>query len=118
MPRRFLDGRAGGRALGAILATLILAGCGSAAPAATPAPSAVPATAVPVVTAAPRPSTAAASPAPSASANLPRSGRIDVASAGYGLTLPDNWFRVDLTRADLEAFAKAGSNSLGPGMTD
>jgi hypothetical protein len=118
MPRRFLDGRAGGRALGAILATLVVAGCGSAAPAATPTPSAAPATAAPVITAAPRPSIGVASTAPSASANLPRSGRIDVASAGYGLTLPDNWFRVDLTREDLEAFAKAGSSSLGPGMTD
>ena len=44
-------------------------------------------------------------------------GRIDVASAGYGLTLPENWFRVDLTKEDLQAFAKAGSKSLGTDAT-
>ena len=38
--------------------------------------------------------------------------------AGYGVTLPDNWFRIDLTKADVEAFAKAGSGGFGPGMTD
>jgi hypothetical protein len=49
---------------------------------------------------------------------LPRSGRIDVTTAGYGLTLPENWFRVDLTKEDLQAFAKAGSKSLGAGVTE
>jgi hypothetical protein len=117
MPRPFQRGRRVGPALGLILATLIVAACGSGAPAATTPPSSAPATPAPAITAAPRPSVAA-SVTPSAAANLPRSGRIEVASAGYGLTLPDNWFRVDLTRADLEAFAKAGSSSLGPGMTD
>ena len=34
-----------------------------------------------------------------------------MASSGYAVTLPDNWFRVDLTKDDLEAFAKAGSQS-------
>jgi len=116
MPRTLPNRGLAGRTLGPIVAALIAAACGStASPAASP--STPVATPQPVVTAAP-PSSVAPSVAASATANLPRSGRIDVASAGYGLTLPSNWFRVDLTKADLEAFAKAGSSSLGPGMTD
>src|SRR4029077_15909484 len=43
---------------------------------------------------------------------------IELAGQGYAVTLPKNWFRVDLTKEDVEAFIKAGSGSLGPGMTD
>jgi hypothetical protein len=94
----------------------VVAGCGSAAPAATPSPTLAPATSRPTPVPTPRPSVAP-SVAPSAPAALPRTGRIEVASAGYGLTLPQNWFRVDLTKEDLQAFAKAGSQSLGADAT-
>jgi hypothetical protein len=108
--------------LAMLVASLAVAACGSAAPAAptaAPSPSRPAATKAPTL--APRPS---ASRAPSAApseevvASLPHNGRIAVDAAGYALTLPKNWFRVDLTRADLEQFAKAGSKALGAGMTD
>jgi hypothetical protein len=113
MPRAHPFGRSGGRILvPALLAMILVAGCGSAAPAATPSPT-LTATPRPTPVATPR----ASSVVPSAAAVLPRTGRIDVASAGYGLTLPENWFRVDLTKEDLQAFARAGSQSLGADAT-
>jgi len=117
MPRAHPFGRPRGRILApALLAMIVVAGCGSAAPAATPSPTLAPATPRPTPVPTPKPSVAP-SVAPSAAAVLPRTGRIDVASAGYGLTLPENWFRVDLTKEDLQAFAKAGSKSLGADAT-
>ncbi|HEY7969924.1 MAG TPA: hypothetical protein VID95_08005, partial [Candidatus Limnocylindrales bacterium] len=116
MPRAHPFGRSGGRILApALLAMVLVAGCGSAAPATTPSPT-LAATPRPTPVPTRRPSIAP-SVVPSAAAALPRTGRIDVASAGYGLTLPENWFRVDLTREDLQAFAKAGSQSLGTDAT-
>ncbi|HEY7131150.1 MAG TPA: hypothetical protein VH440_02810 [Candidatus Limnocylindrales bacterium] len=108
--------------LAILVASLMVAACRSAAPAApTVAPVASRPAATKAPTVAPRPP---ASRAPSAApsddvvASLPRNGRIVVDAAGYAVTLPKNWFRVDLTRADLEQFAKAGSQALGAGMTD
>jgi hypothetical protein len=108
-------------ALGLSLAVMIAA-CGSSAPAAsTPldpsAPGGSPslATAAPSLpTAAPTPSASSErpSPTPSPSTALARTGRIDVASAGYALTLPANWFRIDLSKDDLDAFAKSGSSAI------
>jgi hypothetical protein len=123
MPRQLTHRLRGRSALVAatVVASLAVA-CGSAAPAApTAAPTASRPAATKAPTLAPRPS---ASRAPSAVpsedvvAQLPRNGRIAVDTAGYAVTLPKNWFRVDLTREDLQAFAKAGSQALGPGMTD
>lgn len=104
---------------------VLLAGCGaSTGTTASPsiAASAAPATSSPVVTASPKP-TVTASPrptvAPSASApstaKLPRSGRIEITTAGYAVTLPDNWFRIELSKDDVEAFVKSGSSQFAEG---
>jgi hypothetical protein len=117
-------GRRSAAAVACLLGSIALAACGSGTPAAAGTPAAPTASIA-------RPTAAASSvPAPSlavsaapsvhasAAADLPRNGRIEVGLAGYAVTLPKNWFRVDLTKEDLEAFAKAGSGSLGPGTTD
>ena len=104
---------------------VLLAGCGaSAGTSASPsiAASVAPVIPSPVVTASPRP-TMTASPrptvAPSASApstaKLPRSGRIEITTAGYAVTLPDNWFRIELSKSDVEAFMKSGSSQFAEG---
>jgi hypothetical protein len=124
MPRP-LPNRGHGRTaliIAAFVASLTVAACGSAAPAApTAAPTASRPAATKAPTVAPRPPATrmpSAPPIADVDVSLPRNGRIAVDAAGYALTLPKNWFRVDLTRADLEQFAKAGSKALGAGMTD
>src|SRR5439155_1272159 len=56
--------------------------------------------------------------ASTSTSGLPRTGRIEVTSAGYAVTLPANWFRIDFSKEDVEAFSKAGSGNLGPGVSD
>ncbi len=117
MPRHTRGRFHGGAGLAtSVVAAMIVAACGGTA-ASSVAPTARPVTAAPSPTARPVPSVAA-SVAPSEAAALPRHGRIDIASDGYGVTLPDNWFRIDLTKADIDAFVKAGKGGFGPGMTD
>ena len=103
-----------GPALVAGLAVL-LAACGGTTPSgASPAASQAAATAAPTEAASPSPTTApteapSASPseAPSASAtagaSLATTGRIEVADAGFAITLPDGWTRVDLNAQDMDA---------------
>ena len=119
MPRRSADVPQLAHVLGAIVITALLVACGSPAPASV-APSVAPATNPP-----PSSAPASASVAPSAvatastsTAGLPRTGRIEVTSAGYAVTLPSNWFRIEFSKEDINAFAKAGSGSLGPGVSD
>jgi hypothetical protein len=106
----------------AIVAVLTVA-CGSAAPA-QPSPSPVtPSAAVPTYApigqpapATPRPSVLF-TPAPSAPApvaDLPRHGRIELAAYGFAVTLPANWYRIDLTQDDLASFLQAGTKAVDP----
>jgi hypothetical protein len=113
---------------------IIVGACGSAAPATPSASQAAVASApsrsfAPIANpapATPRPSagpSASPSPAPSARATsgvaaLPRHGKITLTDAGYAITLPSNWYRIDLTEADLESFFKAGAGNLGSGVTN
>ena len=115
MPRRSADVPQLAHVLGAIVITALLVACG------TPASASVATTTNPPPSSAP----ASASVAPSAvatastsTAGLPRTGRIEVTSAGYAVTLPSNWFRIEFSKEDINAFAKAGSGSLGPGVSD
>ena len=126
MSRRSADVPQLARALGAFVIAALLAACGSPVPA-SPAPASVAPSSVLSAGATPPPSTAPASPtvAPSEGASaststsgLPRTGRIEVTSAGYAVTLPANWFRIDFSKEDVEAFSKAGSGNLGPGVSD
>jgi len=122
MPRRSAGARLFARLTGPIAIMALLAACGSTAPASV-APSVAPSTAATT----PTPTKAPPSPSPvpsqgtsasASTAGLPRTGRIEVASAGYAVTLPSNWFRIEFSKADIEAFTKAGSGSLGPGVSD
>ena len=49
---------------------------------------------------------------PSAGAEQPTSGRIELADAGYALTLADNWFRVDLDDEGVQDVLDAGADEL------
>jgi len=97
----------------AISFALILTGCGSAAsnaPAESPSPSPT----TPVATASPMP-TPTPPPSPTAASSpteLPTTGRIEVADRGYALTLPDNWFRIDLDDKGIQEVMKAGIGKL------
>jgi len=122
MPRRSAGAVLSARLTGAFAITALVAACGSAAPAPV-APSVAPSTAATTPTPTKAPPSASPVPSRQASASastsgLPRTGRIEVASAGYAVTLPANWFRIEFSKADIEAFAKAGSGSLGPGVSD
>lgn len=84
-------------ALVALLGLGIASCGGSASPAPStaastaPSPTAQPTMASPSASSSPSPTAG-----PSQDANLPLNGRIEVASRGYAITLPDNWRRVDL----------------------
>jgi hypothetical protein len=103
------SGRSPLRALlpAAILATLVA--CGSAVPATTASPS-------PQVTPSPSPSQSATpspSPSPSPSASpLPRNGRIEMPTEGYAIVLPSNWFRLEMTPADVQTAIEMGLSVL------
>ena len=106
-------GRLRGPFLAAGLAA-VLAACGGTSPsaqpstasqAAAPSPPDAPTEApTPAPTDAPTPApTDAPSAAPSAGASLATTGRIEVADAGFAITLPEGWTRVDLNAQDMDA---------------
>jgi len=118
----------------AALVAVLAAACSSAAPAqespASAAPIATlagqtqrpisnpaPATPRPSVRPSPVPSAPAPTPVPSAIAGLPRHGRIAIPASGFAVTLPANWYRIDLTQQDLQAFLQAGSKAMDPNQS-
>ncbi len=105
-------------AVGALLVSLAVIGCGGTT--ATTAPVATPTTPSAAASdAAPTPSAAASDAAPSApvassgGSGLATTGRIEVADKGFALTLPDGWTRVDLSGDDLDALI-AAAGALDP----
>ncbi len=103
-------------ALGALLVSLAVIGCGGTtatnSPAATVAPpSAAASEAAPSAPAASEAAPSAATSGPS----LATSGRIEVADKGFALTLPDGWNRVDLSAGDLDAII-AAAGELDPAV--
>ena len=116
------------------LVALVAVACGSAAPAQESPPSAAPvatlagqtqrpisnpapATPRPSVRPSPVPSAPAPTPVPSTLAALPRHGRIAIPASGFAVTLPANWYRIDLTQQDLQAFFQAGSKAMDPSQS-
>lgn len=96
-----------------VVAALLAVACGPTAPTSIPSPSAtaVPATPSPAST----PSGAAAT---DDGAALPVNGRIEVAEQGYAITIPDNWFTVDLDSDEMSDIIDAGAGELPEGMED
>jgi hypothetical protein len=93
----------------ALAVALVAAGCGSAAQSSAPSPS----TTRPPATPAPStPAAAATSTAGSSAPELPTTGRIEVTDRGYAVTLPENWFRIDLDDEGIEAIMNAGVGEL------
>jgi hypothetical protein len=104
------------RAARAVLAVVgiavILVGCGSSTPTATASPVATaPAAASPTAEA---PTSAAPSTSAGAGDPVATTGRIVDESAGFAVTLPDGWRRLDLTAEDREAIIGAGAENLSP----
>ena len=99
------------------LLCLVVSACGSSA---SPATSASAPVQTPDPTERPAPTDEAPeSAAPSeAGSDLPTSGRIEVADKGYALTLPDNWFRVDMTDESLQEILGAGVEELPEGFSE
>jgi hypothetical protein len=101
--------------LGLILAAVLLAACG---PSAGPSPSAsVSASASNAVSPTPDATEAPASPPASVAAiDLPTSGRIELRDRGYALTLPDNWFTVDLSEEGIQDVLAEGLQGMPEGF--
>lgn len=101
----------------AILA-LVIAACGSSAPGGTalaPASADAP-TDAPTVEPTDEP---AGSTEPSqGGSDLPTTGRIEFPDKGYAITLPDNWFRVDLSDEGIQDILKAGAGELPEGFDE
>src|SRR5262245_9105550 len=95
------------RAPFAVVVALVVAGCGSGVSLTSPTPATSPPAAVGTGT----PLTEAP-PSPAAAASLPTTGRIEVVDRGYALTLPDNWFRIDLDEEGVQDVLDAGANEL------
>jgi len=115
----------------AALVALLAVACSSAAPAQESPPSSAPvatlagqtqrpisnpapATPRPSVRPSPVPSAPAPTPVASAVAELPRHGRIAIPASGFAVTLPANWYRIDLTQQDLQSFFEAGARATDP----
>jgi len=108
------------RSLVAVLAILALVGaaCGSSAPGET---ALAPATAdAPTDEPTVEPTDEAAeSVEPSeGGADLPTTGRIEFPDKGYAITLPDNWFRIDLSDEGIQQMLQAGAGELPEGFDE
>ena len=98
------------------LATAVAAACGSSAgasPSAVP-PAATQSTVTPVST----PASTDAAAASASAVDLPTSGRIELPERGFALTVPDNWFTVDLTEQGIQDVLDAGVADLPDGFSD
>jgi hypothetical protein len=108
------------RSLLAVLAilALVIAACGSSAPGET---ALAPATAdAPGDGPSAEPTEAAGeSVDPSeGGSDLPTTGRIEFPDDGYAITLPDNWFRVDLSDEGIQEMLQAGAGELPEGFDE
>ena len=108
-----------------LILALLVAACGSTAPAATssavaaipsasasaspPAAPTAGSTAAPSATAAPTTS-APAAPTPSGDVFV-STGRIEIPDKGFAMTLPDGWTRIDLSSADLGSLMAAAGET-------
>jgi hypothetical protein len=104
--------RAASVVLAIVGSAVILVGCGSSTPTPTASPVAT-APAAPSPTAE-APTTAAPSTPADVGGPVGTTGRIVDESAGFAVTLPDGWRRLDLTAEDREAIIGAGAENLSP----
>ncbi len=94
-------------------AGLVVVACGSSVAPPTAEPTTTPtapATAAPTATPSPtsRPT--------ATTADQPVTGRIEVRDKGYAVTLPDNWFRIELDSDELDQLISAGSGQMSDAM--
>ena len=98
------------------LAAVVAAACGSSA---GPSPStAATAPSMPEATPSQPAPTEAPASAPASAIDLPTSGRIELPDRGFALTIPDNWFTVDLSEQGIQDALDAGLADLPEGFGD
>jgi hypothetical protein len=94
---------------------LVLAACGGStatsspteAPEPTPSPN-------PTEASTPEPTTSQAPASASTGGPVGTTGRIVDEEAGYAVTLPDGWLRLDLSEGDIEQFFETGLDAMSP----
>ena len=98
---------------------IALAACGSSA-----SPSASPTAAAPTDEPTAEPTAEPTEAAPESAepseggSDLPTTGRIEFPDKGYAVTLPDNWFRVDLSDEGIQELFQAGAGELPEGFDE
>src|SRR5262245_31840594 len=108
------------RAVVLAVAAATAAGCGSSEPTTQIDQSVVP-SAVAEATSTPSPSPSPSpTPSPTASPSptpfVQRTGRFAIDEAGYAVTIPDTWFRLQLTAADVDAMVQRLAGNLATGV--